>query len=375
MEKKSKKTLLFIALLIIASFLLMTFLGTFKKEPQKKPKKVVKRFVKVSEVKYSDISSEIEEFGRVISLEKVDILSEVRGKIESGNVPLKKGQRFKRGDILLKVYDKEAKLALKAKKSRFLNLIANLLADFKIDFPERFDRWKEFFDSISIDKILPDMPETKSKNEKIFLASRNILSEFYSIKMDEVVLKKYTIFAPFSGSYTSVMMEVGSIANPGAPIAKAIRTDRMEIEVPIDSKGVKWVKLGDKVDIEIDKGRGIVQEGKVVRVSPFIDQGTHSVAVFIGFENITSDPLFSGDYLKVIFSGIIISNGMKIARNAVFNNNEVFLVKDNKLKKTEINVLKLDAKIIIFNGLEEGELLVVEPLINARDGSPVEPRR
>jgi len=375
MEKKSKKTLLFIALLIITSFLLMTFLGTFKKEPQKKPKKVVKRFVKVSEVEYGDISSEIEEYGRVISLEKVDILSEVRGKIESGNVPLKKGQRFRKGDVLLKIYDKEAKLALKAKKSRFLNLIANLLADFKIDFPERFDRWKEFFDSISIDKILPDMPETKSKNEKIFLASRNILSEFYSIKMDEVVLRKYTIYAPFTGSYTSVMMEVGSIANQGAPIAKAIRTDRMEIEVPIDSKGVKWVKLGDSVDIEIDKGRGVFLKGKVVRVSPFIDQGTHSVAVFIGFENKTSGPLFSGDYLKVIFSGITISNGMKIARNAVFNNNEVFLVRDNKLLKTEINILKLDAKIIIFNGLEAGELLVTEPLINARDGSPVEPRR
>ncbi len=375
MEKKSKKTLLFIAILIVASFLLMIFLGTFKKELQKKPKNVEKRFVKVAEVEYGDISSKIEEFGRVISLEKIDILSEVRGKIESGDVPLKKGQRFKRGDLLLKIYDKEAKLALKAKKSRFLNLIANLLADFKIDFPERFGRWKEFFDSISIDKILPDMPETKSKNEKIFLASRNILSEFYSIKMDEVVLRKYSIYAPFSGSFTSVKMEVGGIANPGSPIANAIRTDRMEIEVPIDSKGVKWVKLGDKVNIEIDKSRGVIQEGKVVRVSPFIDPGTHSVAVFIGFENKKSDPIFSGDYLKVIFSGITIKNGMKIARNAVFNNNEIFLVKDNKLMKTEINVLKLDAKIIIFNGLVAGELLVIEPLINARDGSPVEPRR
>ncbi|MEN8155303.1 MAG: HlyD family efflux transporter periplasmic adaptor subunit, partial [Acidobacteriota bacterium] len=281
MEKKSKQTLVLIAVVIIASFLLMTFLGTFKKEPQKKPKRVEKRFVNVSEVKYSDIHSEIEEFGRVISLEQVNILSEVRGKIETGAVPLKKGQRFKKGDLLLKVYDKEAKLALKAKKSRFMNLIANLLADFKIDFPERFDRWKEFFDSISLDNNIPDMPETKSKNEKIFLASRNILSEFYSIKMDEVVLKKYRIFAPFSGSYTSVMMEVGGVANPGSPIATAIRTDSMEIEVPIDSNGVKWVKLGDMVDIVKNEGNGIIIKGKVVRVSPFIDQQTHSVAVFI----------------------------------------------------------------------------------------------
>jgi len=371
MEQKTKKTIFYIAILVAASFLLMNFLGTFKKEPKKKPKADLTRTVHVADVSYGDISSEIMEFGRVVSLEQVTILSEVRGKIEPGDLPLKKGQRFKKGDLLFKVYDKEAKLALKAKKSSFMNLLANLLADFKIDFPERFGRWKDFFDSISIDKNIPDLPETKSKNEKIFLASRNILSQYYSIKMDEVVLKKYSIRAPFTGSYTSVMAEVGGVANPGSPIATAIRTDRMEIEVPIDSSGAKWVKLGDKVEIVKDKVTGEKMEGTVVRVSPFIDQGTHSIAVFVGFKNDPSDPIFSGDYLKVIFTGIVIRNAMNIVRNAVFNNNEVYVVNDGKLKKKEINVLKLDAKTVIFNGLEEGETVVVEPLINARDGSPV----
>ena len=66
---------------------------------------------------------------------------------------------------------------------------------------------------------------------------------------------------------------------------------------------------------------------------------------------------------------------MKIGRNAVFNNNEVFTVVDGKLKKEEINILKLDAKTVIFKGLDEGRTIVIEPLINARDGSPVELRR
>ena len=79
--------------------------------------------------------------------------------------------------------------------------------------------------------------------------------------------------------------------------------------------------------------------------------------------------------LFFIFSGIVIKNGMKISRNAVFNNNEVFTIVDGKLKKKEINILKLDAKTIIFNGLNKGEIIVIEPLINARDGSSVELRR
>ncbi len=47
MEKKSKQTLIMIAAVIIGSFLLMTFLGTFKKELQKKPKKIEKRFYSI----------------------------------------------------------------------------------------------------------------------------------------------------------------------------------------------------------------------------------------------------------------------------------------------------------------------------------------
>ena len=375
MNKNTKRTFILISILVIGSFLLMNFLGTFRKEPVKKAREVEKRLVMVEDIVYGEIESEIIEFGRVISREQVDILSEVRGKIQKGDVPLKKGQRFSSGDVLVRIYDREARLSLMAKKSRFMNLVANLLADFKIDFPERYERWRKFFDSITMERSMPALPEPKSNNEKIFLASRNIFSEFYSIKVDEEVLKKYLLTAPFDGSFTDVFMEVGGVANPGAPIAKAIRTDRMEIEVPVDSSGVKWIKTGDPVKIWIDENSGREIQGKVVRISPFIDQKTHSVALFIGLNIDPSYPVYSGDYLKVVFSGIRIKNGMKIARNAVFNNNEVFLVKDGRLEKKEVNILKLDPKTVIFNGLDEGQQVVVEPLINARDGSPVEIRR
>ena len=52
-----------------------------------------------------------------------------------------------------------------------------------------------------------------------------------------------------------------------------------------------------------------------------------------------------------------------------------FRIRDIGEVKEEINILKLDAKTVIFNGLDEGRTIVIEPLINARDGSPVELRR
>jgi hypothetical protein len=55
----------------------------------------------------------------------------------------------------------------------------------------------------------------------------------------------------------------------------------------------------------------------------------------------------------------------------VFNSNEVFTVVDGKLKKKVINVLKWNETTLIFNGLEEGEKVVAEPLINVKENSPV----
>ena len=62
---------------------------------------------------------------------------------------------------------------------------------------------------------------------------------------------------------------------------------------------------------------------------------------------------------------------MEIPRNAVFNINNVFLVKDGLLKKEIIDVVRLNEKTLFFNGLNENDTIITEPLINANENSRV----
>ena len=101
----------------------------------------------------------------------------------------------------------------------------------KIDFPESVDSYRDFFTSISVDKALPPLPEISDDQLKIFLASRNVISEYYSIQRDELQLKRRTIRAPFNGTYKEVYLENGAYTNTGGRVARAIRTDKMELEV------------------------------------------------------------------------------------------------------------------------------------------------
>ena len=104
---------------------------------------------------------------------KIDTFNEVLKKYELKNsltadmqdyviwkrdISLKKGQNFRKGDVLVKIYNKDAKYALQARKSGYLNLLANILPDLKIDYPEYYESWVNFFESVKIDTDLPDLP-------------------------------------------------------------------------------------------------------------------------------------------------------------------------------------------------------------------------
>ena len=238
-----------VILIIIFSFVLSGIFRKMKKEPEKKLPEQIKRYVKAETVNYKTYKSEFKVTGRVASQNYIDLSSEVRGKILPGQVSLKKGQSFRKGQLLLRVYDKEAKLALQAHKSRFLNSLANILPDFKIDFQNSYKNWNTFFNTIDIQKDIPELPKIKSDKEKIYLAGRNILSDWYSIKSEEIVLKKHYIYAPFNGAYTEVYAEPGAVASPGVRIARMIRTDKLELEVPIETANIHFIKKGQKVKI------------------------------------------------------------------------------------------------------------------------------
>lgn len=369
---KRKTTIIVSTVAILGiSLTAMGFLSSLKKDPPKRPPQMVKRYVKAQPATYQTIQSEVVGAGRLASQHYVDVIAEVQGKILPGNVPLKKGQAFKTGDLLIKIFDKEARLALLAKKSSFLNSVASLLPDFKVDFPESYKAWQDFFASINIENDLPKLPANGSGKEKIFLAGRNILSDYYAIKSDEIRLKKYNIYAPFDGTYMDVTLEVGSIANPGTRLAKIIRTDIMELEIPVEVDQAGWIKIGDSATVTTEDGAS-QWTGKVVRKSQFVDPDTQSIEVFIQLKSTADKPLYNGLYLKAVFPGANLDNVMEIPRGAVFNQNEVFIIKEGRLVKQEIEIHKINRDTVIFTGVPAGVNVVVEPLINASENTPVE---
>jgi multidrug efflux pump subunit AcrA (membrane-fusion protein) len=369
MNRKIVIVMLVVVTLVLAVLMSM-FLKGMKEAPAKNQDRAKLPTVKVEKVRYNVIASPIVKKGRLASNLQVNLSSEVSGRIVETGVPLKVGQKFRKGDLLIKIYDEDARMDLRAQKSRFLNKLAANLPDIKVDYSDNFEKWMSFFNSIDLEDKIPDLPKVKSDQEKVFMASRNILGDYYAIKSAEVKLEKRKIYAPFNGSYVEVNTQIGSVAGMGGKLAGIIESDNLELKVPVESKDVKWLNINDKVEILNVNGK-VISTGKLIRKSEFVDQGTQSVSVFVKIKNENGAEMYQGQFLSARFNGKLITDAMEIPRNAVFRSNRVYVVKDNLLKERQINVIKLNDNTLIFNGLDEGENLVVDIPVKASDNMKV----
>lgn len=143
------KVIYFIAgfVILALSIFVTAFLISGKDKPKKNLKTENLLDVEVDTVKIEKLSPRVMHRGRVTSYENVALSSEVTGEILQGSVPFKEGQYFRKGQLLVHIYDKDTRAALIAAKSKFLRTISDILPDMRIDFPKEYKKWK-YFDSV-----------------------------------------------------------------------------------------------------------------------------------------------------------------------------------------------------------------------------------
>lgn len=373
---RRKVTVFAIAILILGGgFFAMKQFAGMKELPPERPKVVSTNYVKVNQVDYREVDTEVVAYGRITSSQSLDVIAEVGGRLLPGSIPLKPGTNFRRGQVLCRVYGEEARLTLQARKSEFLNLLASSLPDVKIDFSDHYPDFLKYFESIEIDQPLPELPEIRSNQVKTFLATKSILSDYYNIKSLEENLRKYTIYAPYDGSITTVNLEVGTIVSPGTTIASIIRTDQLELEIPVEIHEVKWVEEGSPAEVTTEDG-SVSWEGEVVRVGDYVNPNTQSINVYV---NVTAGPqsgLYDGMYMRAVIPGSRLESAMEVPRRVLMNENEVFVVDGGVLKTRKVNIEKITRDQVLIspleaNGVNQGDSLVIEAPANAIENMKV----
>jgi membrane fusion protein (multidrug efflux system) len=357
--------------LVAFAFFLVKKLSTKAPETVRPPLTQRSQYVSTAVVAYSNHQTSTEALGQVIASQPIDIISEVSGRIEKGNVTLKKAISFSQGSILFEIDDTETILNLKSQRSNFQNAVALILPDMKLDFPNSYQKWQDYFNRIDLNNPLPTLPEAADQREKTFLASKNISGQFYSIKSAEERLSKYRVIAPYSGVIQDVYTDAGSVANLGTRVLKIRKANDLELELPVRKEDIQWVKSGTKVKIYSEDKRQTTT-GTVNRIGTEIDPTTQSVNVYVSV-NSNGIKLYEGMYLYAEIAGNTIAKAMEIDRKAIFNNNKIFVIKDSILVEKTVNIHKVRNATVLFSGIDEGEKVASEVFLGATDGMKIVP--
>ena len=330
---------------------------------------VVENFVSAAYTLNEKAQIRVKSSGRIVPGKMISISSEVQGVLES-SITLKKGTKFRKGDLLFKLRDTDIKLMLAAKKSAYLSLIAQNLPDIATDFSSEFEKWNAFFNAINVDQPLNEFPEFNTTREKNFIISRNILAEYLSIKSDEFRLSKYFQFAPFSGSIVESFTDEGAIVNPGSPVIQIMRNDELEIEIPVPLKYMDNIKVGNTVELR-ENERSF--DGVIIRKGDFINAKTQNVPVYVKPHNAKS--LYYGMYVEAILKLNSNQNVVKIPRKALFDNERLYTVnqQDSTLVSITLDIRSSDDKFVYVENLSDSVLYVTQPLINKKEKNKVTP--
>jgi hypothetical protein len=189
--------------ILLIGLVAMQGLGATKKQTNRRVADPEPRAVETQRLVFGDLDLSVKGNGVVESERTLSIVSEAGGRVIFAKNDLKDGTFVKAGDVVLKIDSRDVENQLYGLRSDFLNSVASVLPELRLDDAHVYRRWFDYFNSLDIDRPIPDLPEITHPQEKIKVSTKNIIGKYYQVRNQEILLSKYTVAAPFDGFITS----------------------------------------------------------------------------------------------------------------------------------------------------------------------------
>jgi HlyD family secretion protein len=267
MTKKTKVIAGVVALVLVASIVGVSAMKKGTKATEVRVEKVEKR----------DLTASVTASGQVRPQTKVDVASDITGKIV--RLGVREGQMVTKGQFLVEIDAQQAEAAvdrataaLQSAKASEIQARANMnnsqrsyerSADIKKKNPE-------LVSDEQLDQLKTAAEVTKAVHEA---STHQVGQAEASLRDAKQALGKTTLLAPMAGRVTRLNVEQGETAIMGtlnkdaATLLTISDMTVLETRVKVDETDVARIKIGDPAQIEIDAFPDTTFAGKVTKIS------------------------------------------------------------------------------------------------------------
>ncbi|HEU4993496.1 MAG TPA: efflux RND transporter periplasmic adaptor subunit [Gemmatimonadaceae bacterium] len=233
--------------------------------------------VRIEPVEKRDLVASVTASGQVRPQTKVDIASDVSGKIT--NLAVKEGQMVTKGQFLVQIDPQQAEAsvtraeaAMASSQAQAAQAKANLIQSQKAY--ERMAAMKKANSQLVSDEQIEQLKTSVDVNTAMQESSEHLVEQSRAaLKEARTLLNKTTIYAPMAGRVTRLVVEQGETAVPGtfnkdaATLLTISDMSVLETKVKVDETDVARISIGDSAVIQIDAFPDTTFVGRVTKIS------------------------------------------------------------------------------------------------------------
>lgn len=396
--------ILFIVIIALAATA-STYMISTREKPKAVPNVQPVWLVSVTKIKPINSQIMIEGEGTVNAKNATDVIPQVSGKVIKVHPELNAGGTIPKNEPFIEIEPTDYEIALKTVEAEIKSLNASIsaaqadIAQAKTDLEDKKDE-RDRTQKLLENNVANQREYDKARRAyeisraKLQSAEARLESTVASLNAAEVNreqalvnLERTKVTLPYDAIVVSESVDVGMYILVSQKIAHVYQRSTFEIPVPLTDDELKWLNLEGVISPESNKPKPNVTvsgqyagircewEGKVARIANEVDQRTRMQKLIIEVKD--TDPqnikrLVPGMFTTVKIQGRMLDNIFRIARNALRDNDTVWLMKDNKLIIQPVEVLrKTDKEMLIGQGLTAGDQIIISSLEAVSNGMKV----
>ena len=308
--------------------------------------------------------------GRVEAVQRVEIRARVTGYLE--DVLFKEGDLIKEGTPLYRIEKGLFEAAVTAAEAAVeRSKAAKILTELQLR------RAQELLDKNSGTVVARDQAVANDEQAK-----GQLMGDEANLATAKINLGYTNIVSPITGKVGKTNITRGNVVDPNSGVLTTIVSqDPMYVSFPVSQRDYlaareRKAKVGlTKVSIRFSDGKTYGEIGEINFVDVSVNRSTDTILVRATFPNPASE-LIDGQLVQVILDSgtpeekVLVPQAALIADQA---GTYVFVAEDGKAVVKRIKIgAEVGADVVVDEGLNGGEAIIVQGLQALRPGAPVQ---
>lgn len=324
----------------------------------------------------------VESFGVVRPRVQSLLISQASGQITYVSESFREGGFFKQGELLLKLDDRDYKVAVKSAQANVLVAKQGLQEEQARSKQAQTD-WQRLGNGEKANNLVLREPQLAA-------AKAQLLSAQAQLEKANLDLERSKIIAPYDGRILVRNVDLGQVVSNNSQLAELYAIDRVDVRLPIKNKDLPFIDLpenfrdgeknpaGAKVHFHSNLIGEQDWQGRIVRTEGAIDSVAQQLYVVAQINDPykaseeNQYPVKIGQYVSAKIYGKTIADALVIPNAAIYQGSYVYVVEDDLLKRQNIKLAwQNDQQAMVKSGLTAGQKLVLTALGQVNSGTRV----